>query len=169
MSTGPAFNSLGQILARGGEIAIARAILRGESEASIITQYRLRFAPVEDDTLGFLFSHANEMIRGGGEWLATAEGSPPSVGILPTNPFLFGDDWFGKRVLAIAHAESGIYGQEFDIWLDLPDIISLEEFNNAIDQFSTRFAESDPKRWQELGMDQVEQVIIHWLIAERRY
>jgi hypothetical protein len=165
----PLFNSLGQILGRGGEIAVARAILRGVSVDELIATFRKRFAPVQDDTLESLFSVAGRAIGAGELWQALPRDLKPDGSIFPVNPYLFGDEWAGKRVLAVATVDWTEQEKPFDVWFDLPDFTPFGELEELIEERIADFIKKYEEKAKRLGMDVVRQIIVHNLIAEKRY
>lgn len=165
----PLFNTLGQILARGGEIAVARAILRGVTVDELLATFRQRFAPVQDETLESVISVAGNAIGAGERWTALPRELKPDGSIFPVNPYLFGDDWAGKRLLAVATIDWTDQDNPFDVWFDFPDFTPWGELEEMIEERISDFIKSYEDRAKKYGMDVIRELVIKHIIAERRY
>lgn len=165
----PKYNTLGQILARGGEIPVARAILRGVTPEELIRTFRERFAPVRDKTIEQVASFASRMISAGNLIMELPQDIVPPINVIPVNPALFGDDWFGNRVQLVV--QGGVEGNDsaFDVWIDLPDLTAFEEIWNIIVERANAIIESDPKAAERLGLYEARKIAIRQILAERRY
>ena len=169
MSSVGLYNTFGQLLARGAEIAVARAILRGVTVEELIELVHTRFAPITDSTTEQLINFAGRTVSGGDAWLALPKDVvPPSI-IIPENPQLFGDDWFGKRVLLVVHGEIVETGSPYDLWLDLPDFTPWAEIEELIESQMQEFINNYPDAVQRLGLERVRQFTVERLVTERRY
>src|SRR3989304_1584072 len=131
MSTGNEYNQYGQILASGGEKAIAFATLRIQDMFKVRARLEKKYGPMPDSVWQKLLGVADDIVKSGETLERLPVDETPLPGMLPRNPFLFGDDWSGKRVRIITHTTDPETGGSVDFWWDLPDLYSraeLEEY-----------------------------------------
>lgn len=169
MSTVQPYNSLGQILSRGGEIAVARSILSGLDFGELVDRFAKRFAPVRDETLEQLIGFANRMITGGDAVLSLSRDAIPPAQIIPINRELFGADSAGKRIRYVVQGEVEWSGGVFDVWIDLPDFTPWGAIEETIAERARAIAISDPGRAEKLGLDETRKIAVKQLLVERRY
>ena len=170
MSTGNQFNQYGQILSSGGEIAIAFALLRGQPVSAVRARLEKKYGPMSDSIWQQLLDASGEMIDAG----TTLEGLPsdetPTPDMLPRNPYLFGDDWAGKRVRIITHSENVSTGEPVDFWWDLPDLYDKSELEMYWEDQMRDYTDTYERLRKWLQEQQQIAIAKHTIIiAERRY
>jgi hypothetical protein len=170
MSSIQPYNSLGQILASGGEIAVAFALIRGVDIEAALSRLKVRFAPIQDDTWESILSLSRNAIDAAVRWGAMPRDETPDADIIPVNPHLFGDDWRGKRVRIITSSQDRHSGQKIDMWWEFPDMFPLQDLYNEIADRIEEMEQDTPQlqRWITKMSDDGD-----WnhelIIAERRY
>jgi hypothetical protein len=170
MSTGNQFNQYGQILSTGGEIAIAFAMLRGADVLAVRSRLEKRYGPMPDNIWAQLLGIARETIAAG----ETLEGLPsderPSPDMVVRNPFLFGDDWSGKRVRIITNSVNEMTGEPVDFWWDLPDLYERAELEEYWADQMRDYMDNYARLARWLAAKRMKQNAKHTIIiAERRY
>lgn len=137
MSTDNPYNSLGQILSEGGEIALGIALFHGwdSGKIAILLTKRLKVAPGTDTDA--LFALATEALNSG--TLAGSEdpNAPPDPFDIPVNGGLFGDAPEGRRLHWEAEYRFGTEGEWWRISGDESDLVPIGEIFDQIAGMAT--------------------------------
>jgi len=170
MSTGREFNQYGQILAGGGEIAIAFATMRVQDLFKVRGRLEKKYGPMPQSVWDRLLGVADDIIASGERLEGLPADEIPSPDMVTRNPYLFGDEWQGKRVRLITHSINEVTGEPVDFWWDLPDLYErreLEEYwSDQMRDYTDQYERL--RRW--LAAKQMETIAKHTIIiAERRY
>ena len=121
------YNSLGQIIAQGGEIALGLAIAHGWTSGQIALLFARRFEPMRDDDRERLVAIADRSFRAA----YLLSNKPDDFGIslddIPIIEGLYGGENEGRRIKVIGEWQFEEGGQWYETRLDFPDLISLNE------------------------------------------
>jgi len=128
------YNSLGQIIAAGGEIALGLAIVHGWTDRQIALLFSRRFEPMRAEDRQRLTDIANAAIGAADRINAIPVGGDISLSDVPIIPGLFGDEPEGRRVKIIGEWQFEEGGQWYETRLDLADLPSLLELARLIAQ-----------------------------------
>lgn len=126
------YNSLGQILSSGGEVALAKAIASGWSSERIgnLMLNRLRVQPGDEENVlrqfGEAMVSAGDTING----LNESDGIPNDA--IPTNPYGFGPDGEGGRYRYSAEFSIDGGANWFQVQVVIGDSQSVAEVLDAI-------------------------------------
>lgn len=170
MANDQPFNELGQILANGGEIALGLAISRGWTSGQIALLFRRRFEPITEADRARLTEIANRAVAAAEEINSMGEGESIDPSIIPTNPYLFGDEPEGKRGRMVGRFSPDEGEHWFDVYADLADITDREEMLQAIQEL----AESNWIKYPEgtargFGGAPMESLLIEIKVVVKRY
>ena len=163
------FNSLGEILASGAEISVAFAMLKGIEIETALARLKQRFGPLRDSDWQQVMILSGEAIQAAVTFNQLPEETVPPADLFPVNPQLFGDDWAGKRLRIVANVRDGATRAEWNLWFDFPDIVSLAELRELIDSKLTELQRKYEKSFTGLSRDELREISIQTLVAERRY
>lgn len=163
------FRKFANIFKGGGIIQIARKLLSGLSGSELFLSLGERFNRVSPQEFLQMEALASDAIGGGETWRDLDPLAVPNPSILPENPALFGDDWFGKRALVVASAINEDTGDERDIWLELPDVVPFQEIEDMIQFQLSLFAASYPDKFAALSPEANRSIAIQEVIAMRRF
>lgn len=169
MTSESIFSKFASIFAGGGIIQIARKLITGLSGKSLFLSLGERFNRVSPAEFLQMQDLAQNAIDGGETWRNLDPLAIPDPSILPENPALFGDDWFGKRALAVAHVVNEDSGDERDIWLELPDVVPFGEIEDLIQFQLSLFAASYPEKFKAMDPTTQRSIAIQEVIAMKRY
>jgi hypothetical protein len=163
------FNSLGQILAQGGEIALARAIESGYSSQQIDALFDRRFNPVTQETRDELFALAEAGLAAG----TAINELPPDqlipLEMVPVNPDLFGDDSAGLRVFFLGRWRRSDSDRWFNVSGSLPDLTVYQDILDAILQAAGANINESPKKFGAEEASNPAELIGEVYMAERRF
>lgn len=146
MSSDQPYNSLGQILSEGGEIALGLAIHRGWSDSQISALFARRFEPMQPADRARLIEIAKAGLAGA-ESLSNLDPSDTiPLGSVPIVPELFGDDFSGKRYSYVGEWFNPNTGKWIEVRGDFPSVPSPEDIATDIgDKANTRIKKSPEK------------------------
>lgn len=169
MSTINPYNELGQILATGGEIALAIGFSHGRSDMDTIAYIRTRFPPLPRDDEDFLVRLSKSM----SEMDDVIKSFDPSMQLpvtsFPRNPLLFGDDWGGKRIAIGFDASIEGSDQTVQIRTSFPDVPTFEDLLRAAEEELERRIRKSPGEFAGMDEEKLDEIILHILYAERRF
>jgi hypothetical protein len=170
MSTGNEYDGYGRILASGGEIAIAFATLRLSDMFKVRARLEKKYGAMPDNVWQKLLSVGDEIIKGGETLQNLPPDEKPTLEMVPRNPYLFGDDWSGKRVRIITHSVNEITGEPVDFWWDLPDLLERSEMDEFFADQLRDYEDTYERLARWLAQENIRRLVKHQIIiAERRY
>lgn len=170
MSSDQPYNELGQILANGGEIALGLAISRGWSSSQIALLFAQRFEPISEIDRQRLIGLANRAVVAASEIndLDDDDIIPPDM--IPTNPYLFGDEPGGRRGKIAGRWQDENTGQWYDFRMDVADITDkaamLEQANEMARDNWNKYPEGKKGGF---GQGELEHITIQLILAEKRF
>lgn len=169
MSTDQPYNSLGQILAQGGEIALGLAIQHGWTDTQINQLFARRFEPMQPSDRQRLTDIARAAVANVGQIEDIGDDSAIPISSIPINPELFGEEYSGKRSLFVTEVWNPITGKWIQIRLDFPGIPSPQDIANAAaDELRNRSRRS-PGRGNIKGVEEEEDLQVRIVLQERRF
>lgn len=169
MSTDNPFNSLGQILAEGGEIALGLAIARGWSDSRISSLFARRFEPMEPDERQRLIDLASRAVRAAQDINELPPGSSIDPSLLPINPSLYGDDPSGRRAILITEFSPDEGGNWFEARIDFADIPTMADLMAAVEAEAARRITDSPSAFGQTRQAGVPELQFRVTFGERRF
>lgn len=169
MSSDQPYNSLGQILANGGEIALGLAISRGWTSGQIALLFARRFDPMAPDDRQRLIDLAERSVAAANAINAQQPGDDIDIEGVPINPYLFGDEPGGKRGKAVGRfsVDEGLHW--FNFYHDTSDLSSPSQmFADAEAGIMADLAKYPEGGGSKFG-GKVEHLIITLEVTERRF
>lgn len=127
MSSEQPYNSLGQILASGGEIALGLAMSHGVSPERIQALFARRFDPLQPNDRATLEQIARAGVAAGEMLSGLAPGESIPIHSIPINPNLFGDEPAGRRIKIIGEWQFPNSEQWIETRLEYPDLPTLDQ------------------------------------------
>lgn len=159
MSTDQPYDSLGRVLSRGAEIALALAKHRGYS-AGEISQFVMRrignLSPNDLDTLNQISDRA---LQSGNAISSLPDGSDIPLSMIPVVQELFGDQPNGRRVFY--STEISVAGEDtwYRVDVSSPTAMTVDELRQAAMEEAMRINRDYPKAFggrfqnEELDVD----------------
>lgn len=169
MSTDNPYNSLGQILAEGGEIALGLAISRGWSDQKIAALFARRFEPMADADRNRLTSLANAAVSAADQINAAIDGGEIDPSALPINPSLFGADPGGRRAILITEFSPDEGATWFEARIDFADVPTVAELQAAIEQEAARRITDSPSAFGQTRGQEGPELQFRVTFGERRF
>lgn len=157
------------IFSRGGEIALGLAKSYSWTADKIAKLYERRFDPVTEFESSILESFTDSMVNSGYELMARGRGGEFDIGIIPENPYLFGDEPGGRRFLYIGESQFGPEGQRIASRVFMPDTASIEQIFAKLEAEAIRKAKSGTDPFRLGGVIPVEELLTRILVTERRF
>lgn len=169
MSTDQPYNSLGQILSEGGEIALGLAIAHGWSEGKISALFARRFEPMSANDRNRLLEIASAAVSAAD--LVNNLGPNDSLvpGDLPITPELFGNDPEGRRALLITEFSTDDGGKWYETRLTFADIPTMEEIREAIAAEASRRIVDSPSAFGLNRGDPQPELLFRVTFGEARF
>ena len=164
-----AFNSLGQIISRGGEIAIARLLAGGMPAGEAREIMLKRFGPLRAEVERDFFSLAERMAQAGETITRFDPTQPIPAGLIPENPELFGPSPAGRRLILgvfIGTAPQSTQREIQQFWPDIPTVRQIME--RAWAEYDRR-AELYPERFEDLTKKEIIETVNRIAWIERRF
>lgn len=169
MSTDQPYNSLGQILAEGGEIALGLAILRNWNSDQIAALFQRKFEPMRPEDRIRLTQLAQAAIAGAESSQNTPFGSPISLTDLPVNPELFGDDFSGKRSFYLTEVWNPFKDHWIEIRLEFAGVPTPEEIQDKMFAEARRRLNDSPEKLGKPKDAEIPPLQGRVLFQERRF
>jgi len=164
------YNSLGQILAAGGEISLGLMLARGATESDVLTMIALRYPGLPQSDVQALYDIAEAGATAGvrinylslDEYLDIAE--------LPTQPSLFGTDTQGRRYRLVADVTDNLTGRTIQVALDPFQQENIEQLTQAFGGLIQRWLDESPALKERFAEVLVQHDIsVNFLFAEKRF
>lgn len=160
MSKAHQYNSLGQILSNRGEVALGLAHWNRWPAPKIESFKANRFGillPNEMESLESIAKRGSEVHE---RIILGPKGEPFDPDILPTNPYLFGDQSEGQRILLVTESINNATGRKFQERITYPDVISwddalLQAIENLFawaDQYEEKAKKSGWESWSDVDV-----------------
>lgn len=169
MSSEQPYNELGQILSSGGEIALGLAISRGWSSSQIALLFSRRFDPMRDEDRQRLIDIANRAVAAAAQISDMPPDEDIDPNVIPTNPYLFGDDPSGRRAKVAGRFTVDEGANWFDFRHDISDIGNREQM---LDEIQAAI-ESDFSKYPEGGGSKfggpMEHLTIELVLTVKRF
>lgn len=131
MSSDQPYNSLGQILSQGGEIAVGLSLLRGGDRGSVLLLIGRRFGPMQDADREALVDFSQRMIDAGATISESEYAGPIPPEAVPLNQYLFGGTTEGRRSIFTVEVEFPGAEGRVEMRLTFPDLPTQEELREA--------------------------------------
>lgn len=164
------YNSLGQILAAGGEVSVGLLIARGASQADVISEIQQKYPDLPVNDVAALYDISLGMAQAGVNLTAGNASQLFDLGLIPVNPSLFGDEPDGRRIKLVINAFSQATGKDTLFYTELADSLDLATvFADAADKLQ-QWVDESPEMLERMGVN-VEEAKLHLsiLFAERRF
>lgn len=169
MSTDQPYNSLGQILAQGGEIALGLAIAHGWSDSKISALFARRFEPMSVTDRNRLVDLANAAIAAADVVNNLGESDALQPGDLPINSALFGDDSGGRRALLITEFSTDEGGKWYETRLTFADIPTMDEIREAIQAEADRRIHDSPSAFGLVRGEEEPELLFRVTFGEAKF
>lgn len=163
------YNSLGQILAKGGEIALGLALSGGWSEDRVRALFLRRFEPMTDADRGSLYEFAGRGVRAGELANSTAPEDQLPLSDIPINAALFDEDGGGNRVLVVVDYSFDGGATSFQVRLPFPDVPTAAEIAKAVGIEADELRERYPTMRGVAGTGDNPEVTINYKFMERSF
>lgn len=164
-----AFNSFGQILRQGGEIALSIAKGLGFSESRIARLIEHRLRPDGPQTLSEIHQFTDDMIAAGRSANQLARDQQIPITDIPVNPYLFGDEPQGRRAFYTGEFTIEGIDKPYRVDVELADITTTGAIFEAMNAEAIRKIRQSPPAFG-VTAEQAEAITNLFLIAgERRY
>lgn len=169
MSTDNPYNSLGQILAMGGEQSLAKLVWQGASESKIAALFLSRFEPMTPADREALQEFSESMVEAGETISSLPLDEPLDPSLIPLNSFLYGPEAGGRRVRFAFEVELEEIERRISILYDFPDIPSLTELFDVAEMELADRANDSPGAFGVVNgeVPTIKNIIIPY--AERRF
>lgn len=141
------YNSLGQIIAAGGEIALGLAIAYGWSDRQISLLFARRFEPMTPDDRRRLTDIAEASVNAARELNESGPSAGIGLGDVPIIPGLFGESPEGLRFKVIGEFQFDEGGKWYSARLDFPDVPTWQEMIAAIEAYAMNVSHRSPDRF----------------------
>src|SRR3990172_1275725 len=115
------FNSLGQILSTGGEIALGLAYSLEKPHAFVLLLFDRRLRPVTDNDRAELISLSRRGVDAAKHMQMMRPDEMIPMDEIPINPYLFGGGTEGRRILAVGDVSHDGGDTWFQKRVPLPD------------------------------------------------
>lgn len=163
------FNSLGQILASGGERAIALAMVRGYSAVEVGALVDRRFEPMLPEDRESLLRLADDSIQaglrvsglGGTEYVLSAN--------LPFNSQLLGEDGGGTRLFVFGEFSIDEGQSWYQLGYASPDDLTYQELIDQMQRQGAGYVNKTPLDFNADADVIADNVEIRILFAERKF
>lgn len=138
------YNSLGQILSSGGDVAIAGMLGRGRSQQYVLGVIASRFPLLSPLDSSKLIQSSQQSLTAGRMYSSLRRDERPEPGMIPVVPELFGGEPDGRRVLyAMDYSIDG--GEHwFTHRFESPDIMSYQEIVTALSPIIEKYRKGSP-------------------------
>lgn len=163
------FNSLGQILARGGEISVALAIAHGWSDNRISNMIDERFAPIAAGTKESLISLSRQAAVAGNTLTGTIGGINFGDIAMPTNPYRRPDEPENNRYVIIADVQYEPGGTWFQIRRYEATSYPTEDLMEELRTQGQNNATGSPGRFGFQDGEPVPVPQVRILVTEKRF
>lgn len=190
MSDNP-YNSLGQILSHGGEIALARAISRGWSSSKIDSLFAKRFEPIRGEDREALMDFSERGLEAGrfvtmrntpdamwkAEWKSIHESMVDKIlsndddwlEEIPINPNLYGDEPNGRRFHYVGVLIGDDGKEMFTVRGDLADALSDADIIEDANRQAHKNKNDSPRSFKGITLEDIDEATIHIVFLERRF
>lgn len=191
MSPDNPYNSLGQIMAKGGEVALGLAMVRGWDETQISSLFSRRFEPLRDEDRAELrrFSargvdaaqriqdRQRQRLMGAIEdsidrttFMEPGEGfSDLGLEGIPINPNLFGGELDGRRARYVGILTDDEGKDILTVYGDLADLGSPWEIHDAVRDRAKEMIDDSPKAFGGMNAEDVDAADIRVVFIERAF
>lgn len=163
------FNSLGQILARGGEISVALAIAHGWGENRITSMIDQRYAPIAAQTRDELRNIAQQAANAGQSINNLPGGSDFGSVDMPTNPNRLPNEPGNNRYVIIADVQFEEGGTWFQVRRYEAVSYPTDDLMDEMRQMGRNNAGGSPERFGFQRGEPVPTPIVRILITEKRF
>ena len=169
MSQGNEYNSLGQILAAGGEQAIAKAIFEGRSPDWISLMIDRRFGPLLESDKQRLGEIGSEIASAGEKVNNRSAIDRLKLADIPINSSLYGAESEGQRVRVIGVIDNEFGEPVIRVTLDFPDLPTEDEMRQAILDRGRDIIGMYPNRFKNAPEDLDELTMVEIVGIVRRF
>lgn len=162
-----AFNSFGQILRAGGEIALSIAKGLGFDQSRIARLIERRIRPDSPETMRQLDTFTDSMIGAGKIITGLDPHSQIELPSIPVNPYLFGDDPAGRR--AFFTGEFSIEGIDkfYRVDVELADITTPSDIFESLNEEALRRVHDSPRAFG-ISREEADKITAFHIIAGER-
>lgn len=163
------FNSLGQILAAGGEVSIGIQIARGMSSGRALQLIQERYTALDAQDQATLLDISLQGVAAGEYLNGLGTDDPIDLSNIPVNGNLFGDDMAGRRLLVAGTMRNGNTGDGTDIREAFATVGTAGEMIRYLQSLIDNWSEEYPEL-AEIWKDEQES-LMDWTFdfAERRF
>jgi hypothetical protein len=169
MPQGQPYNTLGQIIAAGGEIGVASLLYAGADQAEITQYVEKRFGPVDEGTMTDLLAIAFLGLEGGEAATLAYDGGSLSESQIPIEPNLFGDDLEGRRFYWKGQFQLPGNPQWYDISGDAATLTEFVDQLHEIPAEALKKAKGSPKKLPTNDDPSPDQVGVRIVTALRAF
>lgn len=169
MPDGKAYNSLGQILAHGGEIGLGIAISRGASQAQIAAVIQRRYPELPGSDAERLYEISLAGSQAGLYINSLSRDVNIPLEAVPIQPSLFGVDPLGRRLFIAAEVTNPATGESVNIREPVDFTDTIGEMIRYLQGLIDAWADQSPDLVEALGGEQENLLEQYFLFAERRF
>lgn len=164
------YNTLGQILAAGGEVGVGLLIARGASRADVTAEIQQRFPDLPVNDVAALYDISFDIAQAGQNLTASDASRLFDLGLIPVNPSLFGSEPEGRRIQLVLNATNNNTGKSVLVYQDLADDTTLASvFDDAFERLAGWIAQY-PKLAEYVGIDlELASMDFDVFLAQRRF
>lgn len=168
MSTQP-YNELGQILAEGGEIALATAILNGWSDERIAVLFQRRFEPITDSDRAALWRLSEDMVSAGRYLRDLPLDAPIDKANIPVNSRLGDEDEMGAAEYYKGRVRVPGTEQWYDIGVFTGRADSLSDIVDEILRQAQEYMDISPEGFGRMLGGDANNLDVSIDLSERKY
>jgi hypothetical protein len=163
------YNSLGQILAAGGEFRVATLVAEGWGRSHIAVEIASRYPNLPKSDIPRLIDFAESSVKAG--TLLNGYDGTLSLNLddVPINPYLFADSPLGRRIMLAANYRSPETGKLVSIRGEFDGTETLNEIVDTLLLQLASFIVGSPDFAKRVGFNVGEASDFIFFMTERRY
>lgn len=169
MAESKQFNSLGQILAHGGEISLGLAISRGETAGQVFQTIATRWPDLSPQDRAELYGIANQGAAAGAYLNTLGPGEMPDLDLIPVNASLFGESSGGKRILFVADVTNPSTGETIGVREGFAVNDTLEAMIQYLSMLIQQWQDTSPTLGERFRAERETLLDFYWNFAERKF
>lgn len=169
MPSPKAYNSLGQILTHGGEIGLAIRISRGLSESDALSVISERYPGLPIDQQRELYDIAEAAALGGRTLNELSADQQIPLEAIPINPYLFGAEPLGRRMLVAVEMSNSQTGQVVQVREPINPSDTIGQMIHYLESLIDAWSEQSPDLAEALQLERQTLLEQFFLMAERRF
>lgn len=169
MTAGKAYNSLGQIIAHGGEVSVGILLSQGLQPGQVAAIISKRYPNLPPDQAADLLSIGEAGAEAAREINELGLDQRMPLELVPINSELFGSTPLGRRLFVAAELTNGATGESVQVRQSVDPTDTIGQMLNYLQGLIDAWSDQSPDLAEKLGEEREILLDQYFLFVERRF